>query len=196
MRKPGSIRDNGRHVAGASSAGFSEFMRSLAGERPWRFTWGIVVQSLAGIGQAIGVLLLIPLLGAVGVGARSGLTHSIRSVFTSVGVRPTLIVVLTTYVLVTAASAALNAYQTVLGTRYRLEFVDHLRGRLYGAIAHARWRHLMELRQSDLLAVLTTNVTWVGIGAMGVLSLISVVVVVAAQLAVAAGISAPLTGLA
>jgi ATP-binding cassette, subfamily C, bacterial len=186
----------GHRLTGASPAGFREFIGTLAGERPRMFTWVIIVQSLAGIGQAIGVLLLIPLLGAVGVGASSGLAHSIRSVFTSVGVQPTLLVVLVTYVVVTAASAALSAYQSVLGTRYRLEFVDHLRGRLYAAIAHAQWRHVMELRQSDLLTVLTTNVTWVGIGAFGVLNLISTVIVVAAQLAAAAGISPALTGLA
>jgi ATP-binding cassette, subfamily C, bacterial len=180
----------------SGEAGFWRFVGALARDRPRRFAWVIGVQVLAGLGQAISVLLLVALLGAVGVGVESGVASSIRDVFTSAGVRPTLVAVLTVYVFVTTLTSALNAYQSVLGTRYRLEYVDRLRGRLYAAVAHARWRHLMELRQSDLLTVLTNNVTWVGIGAAGALSVIVSAIVIAAQLAAATGISPPLTGLA
>jgi ATP-binding cassette, subfamily C, bacterial len=184
-------------VAGPpSSAGFRGFLGALASERTGRFVSVILVQALAGIGQAIGVLLLIPLLGAVGVGSAGGVARTIRHAFASLGLQPTLATVLVVYVAVTAGSSALNAYQSVLSTRYRLEFVDHLRGRLYAAVAHAQWRHLMGLRQSDLLSVLTSNVAWVGIGALGALNVIVSAIVVAAQLAAAAGISPPLTALA
>jgi ATP-binding cassette subfamily C protein len=186
-------------VTGATPAaplGFRGFIRVLVRERPGRLALVIGAQAAAGLGQAVGVLLLVPLLGAVGVGGKSGVGRWIHGAFATVGLRPTLATVLALYVAVTAASAALSAYQSVLSARYRLEFVDHLRGRLYAAVARAQWRHLMMVRQSDLLAVLTTNVTWVGMGAMGALNLVVMVIVVAAQLAAAIRISPPLTGLA
>jgi ATP-binding cassette subfamily C protein len=114
----------------------------------------------------------------------------------TLGLTPTLATVLGAYVAVTAAAAALSAYQTVLSTRYRLEFVDRIRLRLYAALAHAEWRHVMELRQSDLLAELTTNVVWTGIATLGALNLMSAVLVSGALLAAAIPISPAMTGLA
>lgn len=180
----------------AGRARFTGLLTALVAEDPRRFAWVTFVQVLAGVGQAINVLLLLPLLGAVGVGSAGGAGRFVDAVFRDAGVAPTLATVLVVYVAVTAVTAGLNAYGTVLGTRYRLEYVDHLRGRLLAAVAHAQWRQLMELRQSDLLAVLTTNVSWVAIGAMGAMSVIVTAIVVAAQLIAATGISPPLTGLA
>lgn len=176
--------------------GFRDFLGALARERPGRLVWLITVQAAAGLGQAAGVLLLVVLLGAVGVSASSGISRWTRAAFQAVGLRPTLTTVLCVYVAVTAATAALSAYQSVLSTQYRLEFVDHLRARLYGAVGRAEWRHLMGLRESDVLAVLTTNVAWVGVGVLGALQIVVAAIVVFAQLGAAIRISPPMTGLA
>jgi ATP-binding cassette subfamily C protein len=173
-----------------------DFITALIRERPGRFAWVVAVQVAAGLVQVVGVLLLIPLLGAVGVGSASGVSRWTQHLFGDVGLRPTLATVLVIYVVVTAVSAALGGYQSVLSTRYRLEFVDHLRGRLYSAVAHAQWRHLMVLRQSDLLAALTTNVNWVGVGVLAALNIVVAGILVAAQLAAALRISPAMTGLA
>ncbi len=176
--------------------GFRAFVDALIHERPRRLALVIALEIGAGLGQAIGVLLLVPLLGAVGVTVSGGAARWIRHLFTDLGLRPTLATVLVIYVVITAASAALNAFQVVLSTRYRLEFVDRLRGRLYTAVARAEWRHLMGLRQSDVLTVLTSNVEWVDLAALGVLSVVVALILVAAQLAAAIRVSPPMTGLA
>jgi ATP-binding cassette subfamily C protein len=176
--------------------GLRGFARALIRVRPGRLAWVVAVQVASGLGQAIAVLLLIPLLSAVGVGGSTGVSRSVRGVLQDVGVHPTLGAVLAIYVVVIASSAALSAYQTVLSTRYRLEFVDETRERLYGAVARAEWRHLIELRQSDLLAVLTTNVAWVGAGATAALAVTATVIIAVAELAAAIRISPAMTGLA
>jgi ATP-binding cassette subfamily C protein len=176
--------------------GLRGFVGALARERPGRFAWMIGLQAVVGLSQALRVLLLIPLLGAVGIGGVGGSARWIREVFATVGLRPTLATVLAIYVAVTGAVAALTVYQTVLTTRYRLEFVDHLRLRLYRAIAQAEWRQLLTLRHSDLLAVLTANSAWVGVGVQALLSGAAGGLVVLAQLMASLGISPPLTGLA
>jgi ATP-binding cassette subfamily C protein len=180
----------------AGSFGLRGYLRELVRVRPRRLAWVVAVQVAAGLGQAVGVLLLIPLLATVGVGGQTGISGWVRGLFDDVGIRPTLATVLAIYVVVIASSAALSAYQTVLATRYRLEFVDEIRERLYGAVARAEWRHLIELRQSDLLAVLTTNVAWVGVGATAALSVTATAIIAAAQLAAAIRISPAMTALA
>jgi ATP-binding cassette subfamily C protein len=155
----------------------------------------IAVQVLAALGQAIGVLLLVPLLGAVGVHASGGIAGWTNHLFLDAGVRPTLAAVLAVYVTVNALSAALSAYHTVLSTRYRLEFTDHLRARLYAAVALAEWRHVIAIRQSDVLAVLTTNSAWVGAGAGAAADFAATTIVIAAQLAAAVRVSPAMTGL-
>ena len=156
----------------------------------------IVVQVAAGLTAALSVLLLVPLLGAVGVGTGNGLQRWVRGIFEAIGVRPTLTAVIALYVAVVAVGAVLGAHQSILSTRYRLEFVDRLRSRLYGAVAHAEWRHLMSIRQADVMTVLTANVNAVGSSAQAVLITVSNVIVVCALLVAAAVISPLLTAFA
>jgi ATP-binding cassette, subfamily C, bacterial len=183
-------------TSGVPGSGLRGFIAALTGERRGLLAWVIAVQAVAGLLQAFGVLLLVPLLGAVGVGGSRGISRWTRHLFLAVGLRPTLATVLVIYVGVTAANASLNAYQSVLMSRYRLDVINNLRRRLYAAVSRAEWRHLMVLRRADLLAVLTANVTLVGGGVTGLLGVIVAMIVVAAQLVAAVQISPPMTGLA
>jgi ATP-binding cassette subfamily C protein len=172
------------------------FLGALVAEGRSKLAWVIVIQAAAGLGQAVGILLLVPLLGAVGVTSAGGVGRWTRHIFESLGVRPTLAAVLALYVGVSAASAALTAYQSVLTTRYQLEFADHLRNRVYSAVAQAEWRHLMGLRQSEVLNVLTSSVPLVEFAAYGALNVVVTAIIVFAQLAAAIRVSPAMTGLA
>jgi ATP-binding cassette, subfamily C, bacterial len=176
--------------------GLRGFLRAFVAEGPWRLAWVIAVQVVAGLGQAASLLLLVPLLGAVGVEASSGVGRWVRGAFESVGVRPTLLAVLAVFVAVSAVTAVLGAYQSVISKRYELEFVDHLRVRAYSAVARAEWRHLMRLRESDILTVLTSSVFWIDEAAWAALAMAVAVILVCAQLAAAIWISPAMTGLA
>jgi len=99
-------------------------------------------------------------------------------------------------VIIVALSAGLTGYASVLLTRFRLEFVDGLRSRVYAAVARAEWRHLIDLRQSDLLSAMTVNFGSVSVGAAGLLSIAVTTVLVVVQLVVAARISPAVTLLA
>lgn len=173
--------------------GLRSFVAALVDNGRRRLAWVIAVQTAAALGQAISVLLLIPLLGAIGIGAGHGVEHFTRQLFDAVGLRPTLGIVLAVYVAVSAFNAALGAYQTVLTTRYRLAFITRIRARLYTAVGTAEWRHLMGIQRADLLAILTANVALVGGGVIGVLGLVVCVIMVVGQLAVVVQISALMT---
>ena len=177
------------------------FLSMLAADNPRRLAWVLGVQIAAALAQGVGLLLLVPLLEVAGVGGRggggtSGIVRLVRSAFGAIGLPFTLRFTLAAYVAVATAAAALGAYQSVLSTRYRLEFVDGLRRRLYATIARTEWGHLIGLRQSDLLTTLTVNVGWVAQGTLAALSLGAVVVISGVQVAVALRISPAMTGLA
>lgn len=182
--------------AHASGLGLRGFTASLTRERRGLLAWVIAVQAAAGLLQAFAVLLLVPLLGAVGVGGSKEISRWTRHVFAAVGLEPTLATVIAIYVGVTAATASLIAYQSVLTSRYRLDVVNHLRRRLYGAVSRAEWRHLMSLRRADLLAVLGANVALVGTGVTGLFGVLVATIVVVAQLVAAVKISPAMTALA
>src|SRR6202042_3523159 len=183
----------------AASGRLRPFLAALAAENPRRLAVVITVQVITALTQGVGLLLLVPLLEVTGVirgSSAGGLARRAREVFGALGIPFTLGAILAAYVAVVALAAALAAYQSVLLVRYRLEFVDALRGRLYGSIARAEWRHLLGLRQSDLLTALTVDISWVGQGTLAVLNLGTAAVVVMVQVAVALRISATVTGLA
>ena len=56
-------------------------------------------------------------------------------------------------------------------------------------VAEAEWKHLLALRQSDVLSTMTLNVTWVSLGAQAILGVSITVVLVIVQLVVAVRIS-------
>ena len=175
------------------------FLRAMLHYHPRRLAWLIVLQLAASLAQGVATVLLVPTLELAGVGhsTRSGgLLGATQQVFAAFGVRLTLGSMLVVYVAVVAAAAALNAYQAVAVTRYRLTFVDALRGRLYSAVAAAEWRHLLRQRRSDIQNVLTVNVGLVSQGAAAALNLTAAVLVIAVQVLVALRISLLVTGLA
>ncbi len=176
------------------------FLAALAEDNPRRLAWALTVQVVTALTQGAGLLLLVPLLEAAGVGraptAAGGVTRFAQDALGVLGVRPTLITALAAYTGVVALAASLTAYQNVLLVRYRLEFVDGLRRRLYGSIAAAHWRHLVGLRQSDLVTALTVSVAWVSQGTLAALNLGAGILVIAVQAAVAVQISPQVTAIA
>lgn len=193
------MTDRTQRVRGSTAGRLRPFVSALVAHSPRRLAWVIIVQVVVALTQGVGLLLLVPLLEVAGVSKASsagGLVHLARSALGAFGVPLTLGALLVTYVLVIALAAVLTAYQSVMLVRYRLEFVDGQRRRLYRSIARAEWRHLLGLRQSDLLTALTVDVNWVGQGTLAVLGLGVAAVVMAVQLAVALRISPAVTGLA
>src|SRR6185503_14265737 len=93
--------------------------------------------------EGIGLLLLVPLLQLVGVDAQQGPLNRVAAVFSaaflSVGLRPTLGIVLGVYVAAVGAQSLLERRQAVLSHLIEREMVTTLRVRLYCAIVGAKW---------------------------------------------------------
>ena len=178
------------------------FVRALTSQNRRSLAWVALVQLAATATQGLGLLLLVPLLEVAGVdgggqpGASDGLAGLAQSLLGIVGLTPTLRTLLVAYVVIVAVAASLGAYASVRLLRYRLDFVDALRERLYGAVAAAEWKHLAALRRSDVLSTITVNVNWVSMGVFAFLQLCVATILVVVQVAVALRISPWMTALA
>ena len=78
----------------------------------------------------------------------------------------------------------------------RLGFVDHLRRRLFGALARSRWSFLSQHHSSEFLNALSSDVPRVGVVTMGLFRLLTQCVILPAYLTVAFHLSPAVTALA
>jgi ATP-binding cassette subfamily C protein len=173
-----------------------QFVAAVVSSRRRQLASLVAVQLGNALAQAGSVLLLVPLLSAIGVHSSPAVAHRINGILEALGITPALAPLLAVYVGLTVIIQALNVLQGVLATRYRMDFVNDLRYDTYSAVGGAEWRHLISIRRADLLAALTSNVPLVGGGVAALLGLAVSVVVVAAQLAASLQVSAAATGLA
>lgn len=151
--------------ADAAAAPRAGTLRALAAEL-WRLdarrmAAALALSLVAAAFEAAGVVMLVPLLAAVGLPAAGGaagrLGGLVHRALALAGVRPTLGPVLALFVAVTAAQALVTRAQTLASWRVELDVALHFRRRLYAAIAGVRWLHFTRIRSSDLVHALTTE---------------------------------------
>src|SRR5919107_1437618 len=137
------------------------FARSVVVELRWRIPVAAAVTLGIAFTEGAGLLLLVPLLDAVGVDVDGGgvgaLSAQLTAAFQRLGLQPSLGVVLGAFVLTTAAHALLYAASLSLNPRMEQLYALSLRQRLYAAVIAARWSYLGKRRISDVLHALTTE---------------------------------------
>jgi ATP-binding cassette subfamily C protein len=109
------------------------------------------------------------------------------------GLGGTLPSVLGVYVAVAVTQAIVLRAQTLLNLEIEYLFVALLRSRLYDAVAHARWLFIAQSRGTEFSHALTTEVDRAGLATYQLLWVGSTIIVMAAQVALALHVSAPLT---
>lgn len=118
--------------------------------------------------EGIGLLLLLPLLELVGVVEESPLPraqHGLTTLFQFAGLTPTLAGVLSFFVSVVMARSLLQRWQFRLNAVVREDLIAARRSRLYRAISDANWPFLAARRSSDLVQILSAEVTQLGAAA-------------------------------
>ncbi|HEX6749608.1 MAG TPA: ABC transporter ATP-binding protein [Longimicrobium sp.] len=173
-------------------------VRALAAEL-WRLdprgTAGALALSLASAAfEAAGVVMLVPLLTAVGLpapaGSAAGIARVAHRALAFFGLRPTLLPVLALFVAVTTAQALTYRAQGLAALRLELEVALRIRRRLYAAVAGARWLHFTRTRSSDLLQALTLECDRAAHAASYLLSIATYALVSLAYFALALRVSA------
>jgi len=176
------------------------YLLTLVQVMSWKVGLAMGLMILLGLMEGVGLLLLVPLLQLVGLDAQQGSLGTIHrfvsAVFTFIGVPPTLVTVLITYVLIVSVHGLLHRWQVDVTSALEHEFVAALRQRLYRAIAYTQWLFFVRHRSSELVHALTSEMDRVGMATYYLVRFLATTNVTAVYVGFSIGLSASMTGLA
>lgn len=136
--------------------------------RPHLTIYTAVLMSVLSVTEGIGLVMLVPLIGFVGAGNDTGpqggqrLHDMLNALFGFFGVSPTLEHVLGIFLILAIVRPTLNYHTSMCSARLENGYLNHIRTRLYAALSHADWTHLLDLRQSHTSHRLTLQAEQVG----------------------------------
>ena len=167
--------------------------RELVAAAPGRCAVAALLLLTAGVTEAFGLLLIVPLLQVAGVADAGGdaapVVETASEIAASLGVPLNLAGVLAVFLGLAAIRSAAAWGRGVLTTQLRLEFTDRFRGALYAAVADASWGEILGRRRSDIQHALTDCVGRVGGAAFQLLQLAVGATLALVQFAVAVAVS-------
>ena len=178
---------------------FLAFSRTLVREIGPRLWFAVALLILIGLLEGSGLLMLVPLLHALGLGgggAVQGLAGSAVRLFRGPGSISALAATLAIFVAIKVAQAALRAWSGTLNLKIETEFVCFLRDRFYRAMMQANWLFLMRTRSSDLTQALLVEIPWSGAATQQLLTLLSVAAVTLVQVGIARSLSPAMAAVA
>ena len=195
--EPSSPRFGQWSRAPATFAEAGKLIHALITYAPRKSVLALLLLLAAGVTEAFGLLMIIPLLHVVGFNAQPGeespVAEAVARAADAADMELTLPAVLAVFLILAAVRSTVAWQQTVLLTRMRLAFTDRLRENLYEAIAGAKWEFLLRCRRSDVQHVLTGDVNRIGHGAFLLLQLAATALLALAQIVLAVLISPFLT---
>jgi ATP-binding cassette subfamily C protein len=151
-----------------------------------------------GLLEGSGLLMLVPLLHALGLGAGDirGLAGSAVAAVRGEGATASLPAVLAIIVAIKGAQAGLRAYSSTCNLKIETSFVCFLRDRFYRAMMQAGWLFVARLRSSDLSQALLAELPMTGSATRQLLALLSLALVALVQVVIAFSLSPAMTALA
>ena len=176
-----------------------QYTGSLAQYMPRKVVVALFLMVLISLTEGVGLLLLIPLLQLVGLDVGQGSLGQIAGFvsgwFSSLGLQPTLLMVLIIYVAVVSFSAFLNRVQTMKTVDIEFQFAAHLRKRLYRAITNSSWMFFSGMKSSDFAHALTNEIERISNGTGQFLTLIAGIMILVVYVIFALKLAGFFTGL-
>lgn len=172
----------------------SEFAHLL----PKKIALIIFLMVLVSFTEAIGLLLLFPLIQLVGLDAGQSIdkfSTFILGLFSFLGIQLNLIIVLGIYVLVVSFNALLRRWETILGYEIDYRFAAHLRKRLYHAISSTDWLFFARSKSSHFAHALTNEIERIGTGTSQFLTLIANIMILIVYIIFSFQLAGVITGL-
>ncbi len=176
------------------------YLTTLVRLMSWKVALALGLMVCLGLTEGIGLLMLVPLLALAGLDVQHGtmgrIAQLLSTLFSSVGVRPTLISVLAIYVLIIGLRGWLSRWQTTANLALEHELVASLRNRLYRAIANSHWLFFCRRRAADFTHALTAEMERVGAATQCLLQSCTIAIVAFVYMVFAFRLSAVMAGLA
>jgi len=157
----------------------------------------LFAMAVIGLFDSIGIYLLVPLLGLIGIlnvqAEGIPFISSINLALDQFSFQNRLYFVLLAYIALLLSQALLQRYQTNLNMRIQQGFMGVLRVETYEALMKANWNFFLQKRKSDLSNTMTSELGRVGTGVYMILALGTTLLFTAIQIGLAFWLSVPLT---
>lgn len=174
----------------APTGRFRDLAAEAIGFGRGRLIWVGLISGVAAVAEGAGLILLLPVLEALGVEGSSTASNPFAAY---IGAFATLEMALLAYVVVVAVAAGAVAARSILVSRMRLEFIDALRLRLHAGLISARWWCVARHRSADLMHILGVEVNRTGEGVHFLLRLVGWGLEIPVILVIASALSPELT---
>ena len=176
-----------------------KYLSTLIHDMSWKVALALGLMICLGLTEGISLLMLVPLLQLVGLEVQHGTLGSIAtfisSLFSAMGIIPSLVIVLGIYILIVVIHSLVKRWENSVSLTLQHEFVVRLRQRLYRAIANTNWLFFVRQRLSDFTHALTIEMERVGAATYYLLNLLATVIVTIAYILFALKLSVLITGL-
>jgi ATP-binding cassette subfamily C protein len=175
------------------------YLITLINIMSWKVALTLALMICLSTMEGISLLMLVPLLQLVGLNVQEGsigqLAEFISSIFSTIGIRPTLISVLCVYVFIIIIHSLLRRWETSVSLTLEYEFVVRLREKLYRAIANTNWLFFARSKVSGFTHALTIEMERIGAATYYILNLLATGIVAIVYFLFALKLSAMMTGL-
>jgi ATP-binding cassette subfamily C protein len=176
-----------------------KYLFTLINIMSWKVALALCLMIGLSTMEGISLLMLVPLLQLVGLNVHEGsigrLAEFISSIFSIIGIHPTLIAVLGIYVFIVIIHSLLRRWETSVSLNLEYEFVVRLREKLYQAIANTNWLFFARNRVSDFTHALTIEMERIGAATYYILNLLATGIVAIVYILLTIKLSAMMTGL-
>lgn len=163
--------------------------------------WTVVgLMVAASAAESVGLVLLVPLMGALGLDTGDGgagrIARAVSLALAFIGLPNSLPVVVTLYASAIAGQTLLYRWQAIAAYDLEHTFVARLRRRLYVAITSSEWAFFIEARASDFTHALTSELQRVGMATYQLTGLVGATVIAAVYIGLALRVSPLMTAAA
>jgi ATP-binding cassette, subfamily C, bacterial len=175
------------------------YLITLINIMSWKVALALALMICLSTMEGISLLMLVPLLQLVGLNVEQGsigrLAEFISSIFSTIGIRPTLFAVLCVYVFIVIIHSLLRRWETSVSLTLEYEFVVRLREKLYRAIANTNWLFFARSKVSGFTHALTIEMERIGAATYYILNLLATGIVAIVYILFTLKLSAIMTGL-
>ncbi len=152
------------------------YIKTLIETTKLKFVFSILLMLILGFTEGMGLLMLVPILGLVGINTQGGsvgqLEKIVLLVFNNLGIQLTLISVLIVYTIFVTINALLNRQEIILNTSLVNDFIFSLRDKLYRSITNSNWIFISRSKLSNFSHLLTNEIERIALGTTFLLRLL------------------------
>ncbi|MBO0602523.1 ABC transporter ATP-binding protein [Sporosarcina sp. E16_3] len=157
----------------------------------------LICMMLIGLLESVGIFLLIPLIGLTGIldVSTEGISFFswMTDLFLGIPETISLVIILGVYVLLMVGQSIFKRNQTILGAKIQQGFIRQLKEETYRSLLQANWGFFLKKRKSDIINIMTNEMSNVSAGIYLFLQFISSLIITIIQIAIAFYLSVKLT---